>query len=233
VVSGYQSLRTLMGRLCQRLAHQMTSLPLNARPLAECLLASQAEFLKRFQGVLDPGLGGFRIRCHGNYLLDQLLYTGKDFVVIDFEGEGGRTIGERRLKKTPLQDVAAMIRSFDYAAQGVLMGLSSSRGRSAGLIRAEDRETLSSWATAWYDQVANRFATAYVEQMIDTKLLPAGENHLKVFLEVLVLEKALREIDTELTHRPDWLVVPLRGVVRMLGYDPNLPDTPIPVNDRV
>ena len=220
----YQSLRTLSGRLCQRLTQERSVIPLNARPLAERLIAAESDILRLFRTVLDPGLGGFRIRCHGDYHLDQLLYTGKDFVVIDFEGEPGRTIGERRLKKSPLQDVAAMVRSFDYAVQSVLFGLASSRGRSAGLIRAEDSEILGAWATAWYDQVASEYVTGYVEQMADAGLLPPSEERLRVFLEVLILEQALHEIDLELTHRPEWLVVPLRGAVRLLGYDPNHAD---------
>jgi len=117
-----------------------------------------------------------------------------------------------------------MVRSFDYAVQSVLFGLASSRGRSAGLIRAEDSEILGPWATAWYDQVASEYVTGYVEQMADTGLLPPSEERLRGFLEVLILEQALHEIDLELTHRPDWLAVPLRGAVRLLGYDPNHPD---------
>ncbi len=220
----YQSLRTLTGRLCERLVKERAAIPLHAQALAERLVAAAPNLLHRFRAVLDPGLGGSRIRCHGEYHLDQLLYTGKDFIVIDFEGEKGRTIGERRLKKSPLQDVAAMLRSFDYIVQSVFFGLASSRGRSAGLIRAEDREIIGAWATVWYDQIAGEYVSEYVERMSATGLLPQSEERLQGFLEVLVLEKALHEIDAELTYRPDWLLIPLRGAVRLLGYDPNHPE---------
>ncbi len=219
--SMYQSLRTLIGRLCERLSLERMSIPENARKLADRIIAAEQDILRLFRSVLDPGLGGSRLRCHGNYVLDQLFHTGKDFVVIDFEGEPGRTIGERRLKKSPLQDVAAMIRSLDYAAQSVLMGLSSSRGRTVGLIRPEDREALSAWANAWFDRVASEYVTNYVEQTAAAMLLPASEERLRVFLEVLILEKSLREVDLELTNRPDWLIVPLRGVIRIIGDDAN------------
>jgi maltose alpha-D-glucosyltransferase/alpha-amylase len=222
--SFYQSLRTLSGRLCQRLALERKSIPEQARPLAERLIAAEPDLLKLFRSVLDPGLGGLRIRCHGNYVLEQLFYTGKDFIVIDFEGEPGKTIGERRLKKSPLHDVAAMVRSFDYAVQSVLLGLSSPRGRTVGLIREEDREALSAWATAWYEQVASEYVMEYVQRMTETNLLPSSQERLRVFVDVLVLEKALREIDLELSDRPDWLIVPLRGAVRMLGEGANEPD---------
>ena len=214
--SFYQSLRTLTGRLCQRLTHERKSIPDRARPLAERLIAAEPDLLKLFRSVLDPSLGGVRIRCHGNYVLEQLFYTGKDFIVIDFEGEPGKTVGERRLKKSPLQDVAAIVRSFDYAVQSVLLGLSSPLGRTVGLIREEDRAMLSAWAIAWYEQVASEYVTEYVQTLAETNLLPSSQDRLRVFLNVLVLEKALREIDLELANRPDWLIVPLRGVVRML-----------------
>jgi maltose alpha-D-glucosyltransferase/alpha-amylase len=102
-----------------------------------------------------------------------------------------------------------------------LMGLSSSRGRTVGLIRPEDREALSAWANAWFDRVASEYVTNYVEQMAAAMLLPASEERLRVFLEVLILEKSLREVDLELTNRPDWLIVPLRGVIRIIGDDAN------------
>jgi maltose alpha-D-glucosyltransferase/alpha-amylase len=215
----YQSLRTLVGRLNQRLRLEATRIPLDARPLADQLLASESDLLRRFRVVLDPALGGTRIRCHGNYHLDQLLYTGKDYVLSDFDGEVYRTIGERRLKKSPLQDVASMMRSFDYAAQGVLLGLSSVHGKTAGIIRPEDRELLGAWARAWYERVSTEFLASYLKTMADSRLLPASEERLKAFLDVLVLENGLRDIDLELTHRPEWLAVPLCGVVRMLSAD--------------
>ena len=96
--------------------------------------------------------------------LARLLYTGRDFVIIDFQGDPARTIGERRLKRSALRDVAALIRSFDYAVQSVLFGLASNRGRSPGLIRAEDQPSLAPWATAWYDRVAREFVTEYVRR---------------------------------------------------------------------
>lgn len=222
--SFYQSLRTLTGRLCQRLALARMSLPDQTRPLAERLIAAGPELLKLFRSVLDPGLGGLRIRCHGNYVLEQLFYTGKDFIVGDFEGEPGKPVGERRLKKSPLHDVAAMVRSFDYAVQSVLLGLSSPRGRTVGLIREEDREVLGAWASAWYEQAASEYVTEYVQHVAETNLLPSSRERLRTFLDVLLLEKALREIDLEMTDRPDWLIVPLRGVVRMLGEGANEPD---------
>jgi maltose alpha-D-glucosyltransferase / alpha-amylase len=220
----YQSMRNMTGRLTQRLVRDRDALPHDARALADKLVASQDDLLRRFRGVLNPNLGGSRVRGHGDYHLGQLLHTGKDFVVIDFEGDPERPVGERRLKRSPLRDVAAMVRSFDYAVQSVLYGLASSRGRSPGLIRAEDLAVLTPWATAWYDRVAREFVTEYAVAMGSSELLPQSEEKLRNFLELLALEKALHEIDFDLTHRPAWVAIPLRGALRLLGCDPNDPE---------
>ena len=213
----YQTMRTLTGRLTHQLSIRRHNLPADTSGLAERLIASHDEILKRFSAVLNPSLGGMRIRGHGDYHLGQLLFTGKEFVIVDFEGESTRTIGERRLKRSPLRDVSSMLRSFDYAVQSVLFGLASSRGRSPGLIRGEDQAALAPWATAWYERVANVFVSEYISAMANTGLLPASDSAIRTFLELFLLEKSLQQIDSELTHRPAWVAIPLRGALRLLG----------------
>lgn len=220
----YQSMRNLTGKVCQRLVRERGRLPASGRKLADRLVELQEHVLNRFRDALDPELGGMRIRCHGDFHLGQLLHTGKDFVVIDFEGEPGRAIGERRLKRSPLRDVASMIRSFDFAAQSVRLGLVSTRGRSQGVIRAEDQPTLSRWASAWSNRVSREYVTAYVEAVSPSGLLPTTDASRRTLLELFVLEKSLREIDSELTDRPQWVEIPLRGAMRMIGCDPSSPE---------
>jgi maltose alpha-D-glucosyltransferase / alpha-amylase len=166
---------------------------------------------------------GQRIRCHGDYHLGQLLFTGKDFVVVDFEGETTRTIGERRIKRSPLRDVACLVRSLDYAVQSVLLGVTDVRGRPPGMIRPEDRPTLEPWAFSWYDHVAREFLSAYFRAIQPAGLLPQTEEACYDLIELYLLEKALLQIDSELTDRPDWVMIPLRGAVRLLGHDPTDP----------
>ena len=199
------------------------NLPENVRLLAEDVVRRRDSILDRFRAVLDPSLSGLRIRCHGDYHLAQLLYTGKDFVVIDFEGDANRTIGGRRMKRSPLQDVASMIRSFDYAVQSVLLGATNSRGTSPGMIRPEDQATLEPWASAWYEQVARDFVGAYLDAASNDGLLPKTERARIELLELLILEKALAEVDAELEHRPEWVIIPLRSVIRLLATDPDDP----------
>ena len=178
-------------------------------------------FSSGFETILDPQFNGKRTRCHGDFHLGQLLYTGKDFVIIDFEGEAGHTIGERRVKRSPLRDVATLIRSFDYALQSVLLNLSGGRGRPAGMIRPEDLPVLEPWAQAWYDEVVRQLVQSYIETIRPVSLLPSSPEASERLLELLVLEKALEEVDAELTGRVDWVVIPLQAVVRLLGEDPS------------
>ena len=133
--SMYQSMRNITGRLCDHLSGALDILPESVRPLAKEIVRRRDSILNRFRAVLDSSLSSLRIRCHGDYHLAQLLYTGKDFVVIDFEGDTNRPIGGRRMKRSPLRDVASMIRSFDYAAQSVLLGVTNSHGTPPGMIR--------------------------------------------------------------------------------------------------
>ena len=221
--STYQSLRNLTGRLCDRLAQHRNDLPEVARPLADEIVRQRDAILHRFRVILDLSFVGQRIRCHGDYHLGQLLFTGKDFVIIDFEGETTRTIGERRIKRSPLRDVASMVRSLDYAVQSVLLGVTDVRGRPPGMIRPEDRPALEPWAFSWYDHVSRECLSAYFQAIQPAGLLPQTEEACYDLLELYLLEKALLQIDAELTDRSDWVTIPLRGAVRLLGHDPTDP----------
>jgi maltose alpha-D-glucosyltransferase/alpha-amylase len=216
----YQSWRNLTGRLCRRLSQDKIAVPPAARPLAERLLTEEGHLLQRFAGGLEPSLVGKRIRCHGDYRLEQLLFTGKDFVIADFEGDTTRPTGERRIKRSCLRDVASMIRSLDYAVLSVLLGLSDVRSQAPGLVRPEDRPTLEPWAHWWHQSVSREFIAAYIETIEPVGLLPGSNEAIEDLLERLLLEKSLSEIGAELTDRPEWVEIPLRGALRLLGYDP-------------
>jgi maltose alpha-D-glucosyltransferase/alpha-amylase len=211
----YQSLRNLTGRLCARLRRER-SLAGEARELADRLAAKQADLLARFHGILDKSLASQRIRCHGDYHLGQLLYTGNSFVVIDLEGDPSRPLSERRLKRSPLRDVASMARSFDQAAGSMLLGLGTMKGRPPGLVRVEDRAALAGWAAAWVEHVSREFVASYLSHMEGSGQLPAAAEDQRRLLALLVLEAALQEVDDELTFRPEAAVIPLRAALRLI-----------------
>ncbi|HEX4609026.1 MAG TPA: hypothetical protein VH092_12540, partial [Urbifossiella sp.] len=208
----YQTMRNTAGKVLRRLRHETDRLP-----GAADLLDRAGELNERFRAVLDPGLGGSRIRTHGDYHLGRLLYTGRDFVVTDFDGDTTRTVEERRVKRSPLRDVAGMVRSFDYVIRSVLFGLDGRKGRAQGVIRPEDVPALTPWANAWYRRAGREFVAAYLDVIGPSGLLPAGDAGRRALLEAFVLEKALHELEAELAADLDRAAVPLSGLLRILG----------------
>jgi len=183
------------------------------REMADAVLAQRGEILARFSALReDRRLASTRIRVHGDYHLGQLLYTGNDFVIIDFEGEPARPLGERRLKRSPLVDVAAMLRSFDYASDCVLTGKIE-----GSVIRREDVPFLRPWADLWVGWVSAAFLQGYLDVALANRLLPSDYDEIGRLLDIHLLEKALYEIGYELNNRPDWIAIPLRGIKFALG----------------
>jgi maltose alpha-D-glucosyltransferase/alpha-amylase len=178
---------------------------------AQAVLGLESEALRRFQTLLGPQLSGMRIRCHGDYHLGQVLFTGKDFVIIDFEGEPTRPLSQRRLKRSPLVDVAGMLRSFSYAADTALFN-----ELARGTVPPERTSSLEAWARMWQAWVSSAFLNEYLKTVGDAGILPKSREELSLLLRVLLLEKALYEVGYELNNRPDWLRIPLRGVLSEL-----------------
>jgi maltose alpha-D-glucosyltransferase / alpha-amylase len=138
--------------------------------------------------------------------LEQVLFTGKDFLIIDFEGESGASMAERKSKRSPLKDVAGMMRSFHYAAYGKIMLNDNYRDK--------DREVLEMWAEQWQHYVSRFFLSAYQEAMGKEGLLLADE---ALLLKICLLEKAIQELGYELTNQRKWVAIPLRGILEVMG----------------
>ncbi len=209
--SYYQSVRNLASRALDALREQAAKLPEEVRPNAKAVLAHEKEIRARLKQVLDRKPAGRRIRCHGDYHLGQILYTGADFVIIDFEGEPARTLSERRRLRSPLADVAGLLRSFHYAVHGVL-----SSEIPGSQVRPEDVPLLEPWAPIWYRWVSSAFFSAYLETARPAELLPEDPDDLALLLDVHLIEKSLYELGYELNNRPDWVGIPLRGVLDVL-----------------
>ncbi len=163
------------------------------------------------RAIRDEKIQASRIRCHGYYHLRQVLYTGSDFVIVDFEGEPRRRLSERRLKNSPLRDVASMLRSFHYAASSCL--LSHVPQVAVG---HEDSTWLQPAALFWQTWVAAVFLRSYLDTAREGNLLPESPRELSLLLRAYLLDRAVYELGYELEHRPDWLRVPLEGIVRLL-----------------
>jgi maltose alpha-D-glucosyltransferase/alpha-amylase len=174
---------------------------------AQKLISSKAFFLKRLHAFESSGIQAFKIRVHGNYHLGLVLRTKNDYVAIDFEGERARPLSERRAKTSPLKDVAGMLRSLSYAAQ---VGLVRHINRKAGEV-----QDLLGFARLWEQQISFQFLKTYCEAMTDARLLPAG-NDLRTLLEIFILERALHELQYEINNRPQWIHIPLYGLLNIL-----------------
>ncbi|TFH34975.1 MAG: alpha-amylase, partial [Dehalococcoidia bacterium] len=184
------------------------------RGKAEIVLSQRDVILSRLQAVTRRRINAMRIRCHGDYHLGQLLHTGGDFVIIDFEGEPAMSLGERRIKRSPLKDVAGMIRSFHYATHVAL------HEQTTSVLRRTDIPALEDWARSWYMWVSGAFLRSYMEIMADTPVLPSRPEDTAVLLDCYLLQKALYEVNYEMNSRPEWLSVPIEGIMDILKAEP-------------
>ena len=200
----YQSLRGLAGRTLRALRARLPALEVDARGLAERALAAEPALLERLGAIHARPLDAVRIRCHGDYHLDQVLWTGEDMVIFDFEGETGRPLLERRLKHSPLWDVAGMIHSFACAAQVAL----EQRGAPD-----EGRER---WAAAWQGWAGAAFVRAYLDEAGGHACLPQAPDDRRVLLDAYLLQKGLYHLHDALERRPALVRIGLLNLLGML-----------------
>jgi maltose alpha-D-glucosyltransferase/alpha-amylase len=210
----YQSLRNLTGRAMQLLRRQLSALPEESAALATTVLAAEKELLQRFQTLTAEPIQAMRIRCHGDLHLGQILFTGRDFMIIDFEGEPARSLGDRRVKRSPLRDVAGVLRSFHYATFTALID-----AQNRGLVEpaSDAAHDLEDWGRAWCDAVSEAFLGSYLETCGDASWIPADLEALRVLLDTSLLEKAVYELTYELNNRPTWVSVALMGIADLVG----------------
>jgi maltose alpha-D-glucosyltransferase/alpha-amylase len=210
----YQGMRGMVSQVFPLVRQRRNQLPEDARDLAEQVLAREQEVLARYHTLVDTRLTGSRIRTHGDYHLGQVLFTGKDFVIIDFEGEPARRLSERRLKRTPLRDVAGMLRSFHYAAYSALHNQGT-----VGMVRPEQFKLVETWARYWYHWASAAFLRGYLQEANKAPILPQTPEEIDILLDAHVLDKAVYELGYELNNRPDWVRIPLTGILQLLEWD--------------
>ena len=207
----YQSMRSLTGQVLQLLRRNLSKIPEVARERAEAVLGAEDRILQCFNALARARITAMRLRCHGDYHLGQVLVSGKDFVIMDFEGEPARPLSERRIKRSPLRDVAGMLRSFHYATYNALFAL-----RERGLARTQDLALVQFLAEFWYLWVSAVFLKAYFDTASRGNFLPQSREELRVLMDAYLLEKVIYEIGYELNHRPDWINIPLQGALAQL-----------------
>jgi len=209
--SMYQSLRSQATRALGLVKKKLRTLPEEIQAVAAAVLAREADIDRRCRALIDLNISALRIRCHGDYHLGQVLYTGKDFIITDFEGEPSRPLSERRIKRSPLKDVAGMIRSFDYVPNAVLFGQAPGVG-----VRTEDVAALRTAARFWSLWSSATFLQSYLTSASAGTFLPTEQGQLELLLDAYLLEKAFYEITYELSQRPAWAEIPMRGILQLL-----------------
>jgi maltose alpha-D-glucosyltransferase/alpha-amylase len=186
-------------------------LPEEVRLEAGQLLEEGPRALERLGEGTPFRASATKIRCHGDYHLGQVLWVDNDFIILDFEGEPTRTVEQRRAKVSPLRDVAGMVRSYHYAAYAGLFNYTQNR--------PEDFGRLEPWAELWYQWTAASFLRAYRETAREADFLPSDPSSFTALLDGFMMEKAFYELAYELNNRPDWVRIPLRGILNLLAEE--------------
>jgi len=212
----FQSMRNLTRQNFQLLNLRLKGLPPETQVQAQQVLALEAGLLQRFRKVYEGRIDAVRIRNHGDYHLGQVLHTGKEFLIIDFEGEPSIPISERRLKRSPLNDVAGMTHSFHYAAQAALR-----KQTEHGSLQEGQMKAAASWARYWSGWVAATFIKAYLNGCGSAPFIPGSEDGLHILLDAELLRNAVYEVGYELNNRPDWVKIPLQAILELMNQEGN------------
>lgn len=203
------SLTVLLQKRMNLLKDNYARLDRNARKLADDFIQSEEKIGKFFKKVLDGKLGSKRIRIHGDYHLGQVLFTGFDYLIIDFEGEPESSIADRKIKHSPLKDVAGMIRSFHYAVCAKLYFSKETQNVNP--------ERLQKAADRWYKLITDAYVDAYMQAIGDINNIFGSRAELNFLLQLHLLEKAVYELGYELNGRPEWIRIPLKGIQHVLN----------------
>jgi len=204
----FQSMRGLVRIHFQTLAKIVPELPGPIYDRAVRILGAEKELINCLKQITGKRFSAMKCRIHGDLHLGQALFTGKDFVFIDFEGEPSHSLSERRLKRSPLRDVASMIHSIHYAAVTILARHSVSHPKEAAF--------LEPWLEAWYVYVSGSFLKGYLLAMNDSGLIPQDKNEFEIMLRCFLIYRVVHELGHEMHNRPDLIDLHLRGLEMLL-----------------
>ncbi|MBF0464558.1 MAG: putative maltokinase [Nitrospirae bacterium] len=204
----YQSMHSMAKRNLELLRKNLKTLPDPVKEESENILNHEKEVLQLFKLMVEMKITASKIRIHGDYHLGQVLWRGNELVIIDFEGEPLRSLSDRRLKRSPLRDLAGMIRSLHYATYSTLL--------KTAIFTQKDILELTPWADLWYFYMSGIFLSSYLNRVKTMEFIPSGRVEFENLLRVLMLEKAVYELGYELNNRPEWLIIPLKGVAHIL-----------------
>ena len=207
----YQSMRRQTKNVFGLLGREVGSLEKGTKKQANLVLGLEDEIIQRLRSVYGQKFNAAKTRHHGNFHLGQVLLTGQDMIFIDFEGALHRSFGERRLKRSPMADVASMIHSFHYAAAHAL----ELSARDVTVSR-EMRRWLETASDIWYRHVSAAFLRAYMDAIASANLVPEDISEFDTMLNLWLLDQAIGDLGHELRHQTDWVKVPLGAIRRVM-----------------
>jgi maltose alpha-D-glucosyltransferase/alpha-amylase len=207
----YQTMRTTLLRTFESLRKRIQDIPEEVCLLSKLILESQDKILKSYREIIGLKIHATRIRCNGDYHLGQLLYTGKDFVIINFEGDVSKTFSERKIKVSPLSDVVSMICSFRSASS---MALKRHLERSSAT--HENTSLLKSWAKVWQRWSASVFLKSYLQTCSHMSFIPQQQDELNLLLKVFSYNRAVCLLQQELSQNIKGVEVPLEMIEELL-----------------
>jgi maltose alpha-D-glucosyltransferase/alpha-amylase len=197
----YSSMQSLVREAFQAMQRNLSRLTPDVQEEAIALLKERDRILEMLKRIYSNKLDVTKIRIHGNYHLGQVLLTGKDVAIKDFSGDPYRTLSERRLKRSPLRDVAAMISSYYYTAYEGL----------------RDTPELLPFASLWAYHQSGFFVQAYLETVPHASFIPKHTAALQMMLQTYLLQRAMHNLADDMNNRPEWATVSLNIIKMVLG----------------
>jgi maltose alpha-D-glucosyltransferase/alpha-amylase len=208
----YHGMLGQLSRSFDTLRSRLALLPADAQADVSEALSREGEIRSRLLLLRNKRLSGNRIRNHGDYQLNNVLYAGSDWVITNFEGDPYRPLSERRIKRTALRDVATILRSFHYVSHAALFG------DVPGIVPGREAQSqLQRWAKFWYQWVSTIFLNSYLKVGSRGQFLPQSDEEMRILLGSYMLERALTEIEYEIEHRPEWIRIPIHGILEQIN----------------
>lgn len=204
----YSAFQSLVRKAFQSLNRNLKKLPEQYRQDVDRIIPLRPEILNTLKGIYKNSLDIAKIRTHGDLHLGQALFTGRDFVFVDFEGDPDQRYSERRLKRSPLRDVASMIRSFHFVAYEGLLNNTQ--------VRKEERIALRPWTEKWFQYMSEVFLQSYLKTVAGSIFVPDNQEDLEKLLDIFLLEHAIIELEKESKPPYKRLWVPLSGIQRVM-----------------
>jgi maltose alpha-D-glucosyltransferase/alpha-amylase len=207
----FQSIRNNIVGGIRLLNRNFKTVPEKLRSLASKVVSTEQHAVAATRSVHEVMIDAKRIRCHENYHLGQLLYTGKDFIVIDFEGDPAKPFGERRIKHSPLYDVASMLRSLDQVSTAALL-----QQVATGAMGEPEIMMMTPWAAFWSRWVGAAFLKSYFAKMGKSDLLPNAPHQSAVLLHANLLGRCFQELGSAVLNHPESIGVPMQAAIQLV-----------------